>query len=224
MRTSETQGELVKALIAAQNEFQPISKSKQGQSGHRTFNYAPLDKILDAIGPMLRKHGLLLTQGTIGHELVTRLDHTSGEWREIVMPVNAEHANMQSYGIEITYRRRYSTQLIVGIVTEEDQDIKLKERRKGVDHTEQRNDNGTLRGPGSIKATDGAENNVSAERRAELDEMAAYMVECHENGNDMKVIKMWSDLLENDDKVYLWQQLGPYSKLRATIKANKQAA
>ena len=110
MKTSESQERLVSALFKAKQAFPKIAKNKKGQSGNRTFNYAPLDVILDAVDPVLYSHELMITQGTEGHELVTRLEHISGQWREIRMPVNAEHANMQSYGIEVTYRRRYSVQ------------------------------------------------------------------------------------------------------------------
>ena len=73
-----------------------------------------------------------------------------------------------------------------------------------------------------IKATDGAEHAIDADRRAELDEMAAYLVECHEGGRDMEAIGFWyTTEMDNDSRVYLWQQLGPYSKLRSAIKANK---
>jgi len=143
MKTSESQAQIVPALFAAKGEFPRIAKTKKGQAGNRQFNYAPLDEINDHVDPVLRAHGLMVTQGTEGHELITRLEHVSGEWREIRMPVNAEHANMQSYGIEVTYRRRYSVQLILGIVTEEDIDIRAKERQKGIDHTEEKNTNGT---------------------------------------------------------------------------------
>ena len=143
MKTSESQLNLVPALFKAKGKFPRIAKNKEGQAGNRKFRYAPLDEINDLIDPILREHELMITQGTEGHEIVTRLEHISTEWREIRMPVNAEHANMQSYGIEITYRRRYSVQLILGIVTEEDIDIRAKERRKGIDHTDERNANGT---------------------------------------------------------------------------------
>jgi hypothetical protein len=155
MKTSESQLSLVKALFEAQAEFPVILKTQKGQSGNRTFMYAPLDQVLDAVRPALKDHGLLLTQGVVGHDLVTRLDHLSGEWREHSMPVNAEHANMQSYGIELTYRRRYAIQPMLGIVTEEDTDGTGAQKRKGVDHTEGKNANGTktaerISGPGEI--------------------------------------------------------------------------
>lgn len=149
MKTSETQIALVGALFAARQTFPLIAKDHEGQVGNRKFKYAPLEKIRDATEPHLVLNGLMVTQGTEGHNIITRLDHTSGEWRESSMPVNAEHANMQSYGIEITYRRRYAYNLMLGIVTEEDTDGSGGAKRKGgTDHTadaKEKNDNGAPR-------------------------------------------------------------------------------
>ncbi|MBK9497350.1 MAG: ERF family protein [Xanthomonadales bacterium] len=149
MKTSETQTGLISALFAARQVFPVIAKTKEGQSGNRRFFYSPLEDIKAATEPALTANGLMLTQGTDGHNLVTRLDHISGEWRESTMPVNAEHANMQSYGIEITYRRRYAYNLMLGIVTEDDTDGDgARGRKRGVDLTKDRNANGTEKLPG----------------------------------------------------------------------------
>lgn len=146
MKTSETQTELVKALLAAWAEFPTITKEKSGQAGNRQFKYAPHDVILDAVRPVLLKHGLLLTHSPSGHELITRLDHASGEWRESTTPVNKEHANLQSLGIEFTYLRRYATQLMLGIITEEDTDgMGDRKKRPGVNNMD---DKSALQGSG----------------------------------------------------------------------------
>jgi hypothetical protein len=156
MRTSETQGDLLSALFEARKLYPKIAKTKQGQSGNRTFMYAPMEDILDAIEAINFANGLLITQPVDGNSIITRLDHVeSGEWRETSMPVNAEHANMQSYGIELTYRKRYAIQGMLGIITEEDTDgAGAKEKRNGVDHT--RNANGTAKGPGIPNARQAA--------------------------------------------------------------------
>jgi len=143
MKTSESQTKLVAAMLKARQAFKPIVKDKDGQAGNRRFKYAPLDAVLDAVMPALYANDLLLTQGTDGHELVTRLDHVSGEWREHRMPINEEHANMQSYGIELTYRRRYAIQPMLGIVTEDDTDGGGGQERGGVDHTDEGAQSGT---------------------------------------------------------------------------------
>lgn len=128
MKTSESQASLVAALLAAQRTFPPIEKSKAGQAGNRKFMYAPLEEIKKLCDPILWENGLLVTQGAEGHCVVTRLEHVSGEWRETRMPMNEAHPSDQSYGIEFSYKRRYSYQAILGIVTEEDVDGNARKR------------------------------------------------------------------------------------------------
>lgn len=128
MKTSESQVNLVTALLAAQRAFPPIEKSKDGQAGNRKFKYAPLEEIKRLCDPILWEHDLLVTQGAEGHCVVTRLEHISGEWRETRMPMNEVHASDQAYGIEFSYKRRYSYQGILGIVTEEDVDGNTRKR------------------------------------------------------------------------------------------------
>lgn len=65
-------------------------------------------------------------------------------------------------------------------------------------------------------------------RQQELDALAAFLVESHEAGKDLEAIKLWygadtwsKDVpTANDEKVYVWSALKPYSKLRSTIRAN----
>lgn len=217
MKTSQNQTALVQALFAAKRSFPRIEKNKRGQSGNRQFNYAPLDVIMDAIDPVLAKHDLFVTQGTDGHNLITRLEHVSGEWRETSMPVNADHANMQSYGIEITYRRRYSYQLIVGIVTEEDIDIKEKNKKTGVDHTDDVGDNPKR------QAFDRLQPEVQDALRSKAPHVNAAIPDVQKAINVAQMIcDEWPDEDRNDLKLGLWYLLD--SKTRSAIdKVQKQA-
>ena len=213
MKTSESQERLVSALFKAKQAFPKISKNKKGQSGNRTFNYAPLDVILDAVDPVLYSHELMITQGTEGHELVTRLEHISGQWREIRMPVNAEHANMQSYGIEVTYRRRYSVQLILGIVTEEDLDIKEKNRAKGMDHTGGERKERTGVAADVLKVSP----QIPDARKEELASLAESVIEdfnAYGAGAAFERIQEWG--LDDTEKVYLSTFMAP--NIRNKIK------
>jgi ERF superfamily len=226
MKTSETQIALVGALFAAKGKFPRISKNKEGQAGNRKFKYAPLDEINDHIDPVLREHGLMITQGTEGHELITRLEHISGEWREIRMPINAEHANMQSYGIEVTYRRRYSVQLIVGIVTEEDTDIREKNRRSGIDHTDEKNANGTRK----VGYTDNPKRDAFEALPPEIQDslrMAAPQVDAAIPDVTKAIeiasmaVESWTDADSAEVKKGLWYLLD--SKTRSAIDAVQKA-
>jgi hypothetical protein len=75
-----------------------------------------------------------------------------------------------------------------------------------------------------IKATDGAGASLSAEKRAEMDELALHLIDCHADGQDMEAIRLWyapATFADNDERVYVWSLLGAQSKLRSAIKANK---
>lgn len=71
-----------------------------------------------------------------------------------------------------------------------------------------------------------------AARGAELEELALYLIDCHENGKDMDAIKVWyeaktwsaDNVTETEEKQYVWKLLQPHSKLRSTIKANSPNA
>lgn len=68
-------------------------------------------------------------------------------------------------------------------------------------------------------------------RGAELDQLAAYLIELHQNETDLQAIDLWNDPQTwaadvpeaNEEKKYVWEQLKPFSKLRSAIKANKPA-
>lgn len=227
MRTSETQVELIAAMLSAQAAFPAIAKNKQGQAGNRTFKYAPHDVILDNVRPVLLANGLLLSHSTLEHTLVTRIDHRSGEWRESYTPINKEHANLQSYGIELTYLRRYAAQLILGIITEEDTDgAGGKDRKKGVNNTQPRNENGTLRGPGVPGAgrasAEEAAKGISPIRLSELENLALDMGTMFTDGQQVQAAKGWAELTDNDEKIFLWHRLD--SKLKSFIRANAKPA
>lgn len=66
------------------------------------------------------------------------------------------------------------------------------------------------------------------ERTAQLNELSLYLIDCHQNGNDMDAIRVWYDAgtwsadnpTETEERKYVWGQLREFSKLRSTIKAN----
>ncbi len=73
--------ELIKALIKAKAEFNPIQKD--GTNPHYKRKYATLDAVLDAVTPGLGKYGLVIIQTTEIFEgktvLRTHIFHESGE-------------------------------------------------------------------------------------------------------------------------------------------------
>ena len=102
---------LAEALIAVQARLPRITKDSEAQVGSRTYPYANLAGITDAIRPLLIEHGLLWTsKPTLSGErfvLAYLMRHVpsgeadGGEWP---LP---ESGGPQAMGSAITYARRY---------------------------------------------------------------------------------------------------------------------
>jgi hypothetical protein len=117
-------GGLVSALIEAQRNFKvaiadsdnPFFKSK----------YVDLAGAWDACREALWGAGLTVVQfprvdAVGGLVLVTRLEHTSGEFREGAYPLLPTKSNdPQSLGAAMTYARRYCLMAITGLAPEDD--------------------------------------------------------------------------------------------------------
>jgi hypothetical protein len=122
--------ELRDALVAAQVDLQNPPKTSTARvptksGGSYTYTYAPLPEILDAVRPILHKHGLAISQDVVGEAgyvgVVTRLIHESGE-DLISGPVMLPATDPQQAGAVITYLRRYSLCAVLGIAADEDDD------------------------------------------------------------------------------------------------------
>lgn len=110
---------LAKALAEAQSELRNVERSKAGQvRGRRDYRYAGLDDLLDAIRPVLSRHGIAFTQilltGEHGLILQTVLLHADGGQIASDYPI-PRLDNPQEQGSAITYARRYSLEAICGV-------------------------------------------------------------------------------------------------------------
>lgn len=122
MKTSPTIENITKALIAFQGEMRPVKRTKVVKSKSFEFRYAPLDEIMESATPIMQKHGLMVAQAINMDDLTTRVFHSSGEFIESQTFLNQQHANMQGFGGEITYKRRYALCALLGIVSDDDTD------------------------------------------------------------------------------------------------------
>ena len=114
---------LFKALSNFQSECPVIHQDTKGFN----YTYADLSKIHSIINPILRKHGLCITQPLEKKGIRTILYHIeSGESLEsyITIPrVELKGQNdYQSYGSGITYFKRYSISAMLSIITDKDLD------------------------------------------------------------------------------------------------------
>ena len=131
---------LIQALIKARAEFPSIQKDKVNP--HFKVSYASLDSVLDAVTPVLCKHGLAIVQlMEKGNILKTHLFHESGEvlTSEYELP---DIQDNQKKGAALTYARRYSVCALLSITADEDDDGNAtKDEQKNNSKTKPSNNN-----------------------------------------------------------------------------------
>ncbi len=125
MNHSPSIATLAPALIAAQKEIKGVAKD--ATNPHFKNRYASLDAIIDAVRPVLAKHGLAIIQGALESDPVTlsvetMLVHTSGEWITGGVTLPLGKADPQGAGAAMTYGRRYGLAALLSLATEEDDD------------------------------------------------------------------------------------------------------
>jgi len=136
---------LFSALASARPHFGTIARTKKVrvqpiQGPAYEFMYAPLESVIDATATALADAGLAMIQPCYavpgGHEIRTILAHSSGSYLESIMFVSStvhyfskqdnawmdRPLKIQELGSEITYKRRYSAQCVLGVNAEEDDD------------------------------------------------------------------------------------------------------
>ena len=144
IQTSETHEGLAEALQQAQKEFPSLAKTKQVGVGNFGYSYLPLEQMLALVTPVLLKNGLCISQGfgcsPTGQTLiVTRLFHKSGAYIKSELPIFLPERDMANpkknqthlWGGAVTYQRRYSIKLILGLET--DMDFNMEEEEKVAD-------------------------------------------------------------------------------------------
>jgi hypothetical protein len=132
---------LLTALLEVQKEIPALKlgKDASGQvAGNRNYKYLTLEKLMDAVLPLLNKHGLVwVTRPSFNrlgddrmapileYELVHRNAGSQIAPSERVlgsMPLMLDKPTSQQLGSAITYARRYSLCAVLGIVADEDDD------------------------------------------------------------------------------------------------------
>jgi hypothetical protein len=109
------------AVVAAQGEMTNPPKTKTVYAGQKKYSFAPLPEIIDAVRPVLTKHGLAVVQLVRERILETRLIHTSGQWIGAAYTLPSL-ADSQAMGSAISYARRYCLCAMLGIAGEDDED------------------------------------------------------------------------------------------------------
>jgi len=123
--------ELAKALAKAQKEVKELEKSATSKvrlksGGEYSFDYVPLEAVLDEARRVLASNGISfqqhITRDDRGLCLFTELLHESGQSKVIPTPVIGSPNNMQEMGSLFTYAKRYAMLGILGIAGSDDID------------------------------------------------------------------------------------------------------
>lgn len=119
---------LAAALAKAQGAFPKIPrdrtvKVKTRSGSEYTFDYAPLETIMEAIRKPLADNELAIIQSVRDDRVVTTLLHSSGEYYVSGgTPIFPGDSGAQAYGSALTYARRYDLTLTLNITADEDDD------------------------------------------------------------------------------------------------------
>lgn len=129
-QTSETIGEVSKALVDAQSNMKDIAKGREAKvqmksGGNYGYKYADLADVLQSIRPHLATAGLAVLQNasSISPETVmisTTILHSSGEWITFDPLSLSAGRTAQETGSAISYGRRYHLLACLGLAADDD--------------------------------------------------------------------------------------------------------
>ena len=130
----------IKALQKAQKEFPSLEKSKNVNQGAFSYDYLPLEQMLSLVQPVLHNNGFHLSQlfgyTPTGETLVkTKLVHEDGHEEVSELPLFLPPRDLQKkneahvWGGAVTYQRRYSIKLILGLETDMDNNMEIEEEK-----------------------------------------------------------------------------------------------
>lgn len=195
MKTSEQTDKLFDALFRLQQSLPTLKRDKLVTVKHKSggthqFRFAPLDSIMEALKPLFDKAQLGLIQAVDMDCLTTRVFHTSGQWMESETFLNRLQANMQDFGAEITFKRRYALSALLGIVTDDDGDVPR------------------------ISATKGVIEGLPEHRQSVIVDSAEYIKDQVEVENEWAAYETYQSF-EDAERVALWGQLP--SKVRSLL-------
>ncbi len=130
--------ELAAAMSGMQGKLHAVQANMEvAYDGVVRFVYADLASLINSCREPLQENGLCVTQcyesrlKSVGDGystyLVTKIMHTSGQWKESALPIPTltdkdGPKKIQDFGSLTTYMRRYSFGALLGLATEKDTD------------------------------------------------------------------------------------------------------
>ena len=131
----------IKALQKAQKEFPSLVRTKEVGAGKFAYSYLPLEQMLSKVQPVLHNNGFHLSQlfgctPTGQTTIKTKLVHIDGheevsELPFFLPPRDLERKNeAHVWGGSVTYQRRYSIKLILGLETDMDNNMEIQPEKE----------------------------------------------------------------------------------------------
>ena len=125
-----TMSEAINEIALALSKFQSTVKQPKlsktvkvttKTGGSYNFKYADLAECMSAAQKPLGENGLAVTQIVVAGQLRTVLIHKSGQWIASSILLG-QSSDIQAYGSQLTYLKRYSYCAILGLVADNDDD------------------------------------------------------------------------------------------------------
>lgn len=228
-----------KAINAVQAELAKSGISKDRENSFDKYKFRGIDDVYNALSPLLAKHGLCILPRILRRESVERETAkgsslfyvtVEAEFDFVCAEDGSKHV-VRTFGeamdrgdkatnkaMSAAYKYAAFQAFAIPVDGDNDPDASSHEVKA---KPGERKANGTLQGPGTIKATDGAiEAITDPEQRKMLDSVAAEIVAMFVDGKQIDCISAYYDLPENEDKMYVWAQLANESKIRSFLRAN----
>ena len=197
MKTSESIDKIIVAILGLQGDLKPVPRTKVVKIKSFEFRYAPLDAIFEYAIPLMQKYNLAFVQAVDESTINTRIMHESGQWIESNTFLNREHANMQGFGGEITYKRRYAFCSLLGIVS--DDDVDAPRHRPTGDSFE----------------------NLTPRRQNFIADLAEIIKEKAKDANEYGAYEEYSGVTDQEERIALWSLLP--SDVRSMLKKLNEA-
>jgi len=116
--------QIYSALIKAQSQIKLAKIDATAKGAKFSYDYSTLGSVWDAVKEALAKNELAIIQTVeimeTGKFLKTRIIHVSGEFIDGLCPLAVDKNDMQGLGSAITYARRYSLAMMLGVVQDDD--------------------------------------------------------------------------------------------------------
>lgn len=115
---------LIEALVKAQSEMSHAAFDQTNP--HFSSKFASLKSVIDAVKPALNNNGIAFIQEAVQIDGVTYIETVLYGYADMLrtgpVPVVADKQNAQGFGSGMTYAKRYSLSMALGIAADTDDD------------------------------------------------------------------------------------------------------